>query len=76
MHDPRNAGTADTWIKRNPTLVRLTGKHPFNGEPPMPRLMQQGFITPARATLRAQPRARAAGRMGYVDRGGGSNFSL
>ncbi|TKY45540.1 Inducible nitrate reductase of NADH 2 [Spatholobus suberectus] len=27
-------------------MVRLTGKHPFNSEPPLPRLMHHGFITP------------------------------
>lgn len=45
--DPRDIGTADDWIKRNPQLVRLTGKHPFNCEPSLPRLMKSGFITPA-----------------------------
>ncbi|KAH9321358.1 hypothetical protein KI387_015997, partial [Taxus chinensis] len=44
--DPRDAGTADEWIKRNSSLVRLTGRHPFNCEPPLCRLMQHGFITP------------------------------
>ena len=28
-------------------MVRLTGKHPFNTEPPLPLLMEHGFITPA-----------------------------
>ena len=28
-------------------LVRLTGRHPFNVEPPLPKLMEHGFITPA-----------------------------
>lgn len=46
IRDPRDEGTADRWIKRNPTLVRLTGKHPFNAEPPLARLMHHGFITP------------------------------
>lgn len=27
-------------------MVRLTGKHPFNAEAPLPRLMHHGFITP------------------------------
>ncbi|KAG7973988.1 hypothetical protein I3843_06G024100 [Carya illinoinensis] len=27
-------------------MVRLTGKHPFNSEPPLTRLMHHGFITP------------------------------
>ncbi|KAH1108347.1 hypothetical protein J1N35_012115 [Gossypium stocksii] len=44
--DPRDKATADNWIERNPSLVRLTGKHPFNSEPPLNRLMQHGFITP------------------------------
>ncbi|TYH05181.1 hypothetical protein ES288_A08G063000v1 [Gossypium darwinii] len=44
--DPRDEATADNWIERNPSLVRLTGKHPFNSEPPLNRLMQHGFITP------------------------------
>jgi len=47
VHDPRDEGTADAWVERSPSLIRHTGKHPFNGEPPLPRLMQHGFITPA-----------------------------
>ncbi|CAL5021197.1 unnamed protein product [Urochloa decumbens] len=46
FHDPRDAGTADAWVQRSPTLLRLTGKHPFNGEPPLPQLARHGFITP------------------------------
>ncbi|MFS7948621.1 Nitrate reductase [NADH] [Helianthus anomalus] len=47
VFDTRDAGTADQWIQRNPSMVRLTGKHPFNSEPPLTKLMQHGFITPA-----------------------------
>lgn len=39
--------TPDEWIHRHPELVRLTGKHPFNVEPPLPSLMANGFITPS-----------------------------
>ncbi|KAI6690866.1 hypothetical protein NL676_027694 [Syzygium grande] len=46
VRDPRDEATADHWIERNPTMVRLTGKHPFNAEPPLARLMHHGFITP------------------------------
>ncbi|KAJ3695938.1 hypothetical protein LUZ60_001315 [Juncus effusus] len=46
IYDPRDERTLDSWIKRNPSLIRLTGKHPFNCEPPLARLMQYGFITP------------------------------
>ncbi|KAA8538551.1 hypothetical protein F0562_028255 [Nyssa sinensis] len=44
--DSRDEGTADNWIERNPSMIRLTGKHPFNSEPPLARLMHHGFITP------------------------------
>ncbi|GAA0158561.1 reductase [Lithospermum erythrorhizon] len=44
--DSRDEGTADNWIERNPSMVRLTGKHPFNAEAPLNRLMHHGFITP------------------------------
>ncbi|KAF8934146.1 hypothetical protein BGZ52_005666 [Haplosporangium bisporale] len=47
IHDPRDANTPDRWIKRHPELIRLTGKHPFNCEPPVPLLLSKGFITPA-----------------------------
>ncbi|KAI0962720.1 hypothetical protein AcW1_000015 [Taiwanofungus camphoratus] len=39
--------TPDRWVKRNPELVRLTGKHPFNAEAPIPSLFSAGFITPS-----------------------------
>ena len=45
--DQRDVGTPDEWIKRHPDMVRLTGRHPFNVEPPLPKLMEHGFITPA-----------------------------
>ncbi|KAF9438194.1 hypothetical protein BGZ76_009292 [Entomortierella beljakovae] len=44
--DPRDANTPDKWIERHPELVRLTGKHPFNCEAPLPLLVSNGFITP------------------------------
>ncbi|KAG0094032.1 hypothetical protein BGZ93_009399 [Podila epicladia] len=44
--DPRDANTPDRWIKRHPDLIRLTGKHPFNCEPPVSLLFSKGFITP------------------------------
>ena len=45
--DARDVDTPDNWVPRHPDLVRLTGKHPFNVEPPLPTLMEHGFITPA-----------------------------
>ena len=44
--DERDKGTPDEWLKRNESLIRLTGLHPFNCEPPLPTLMDRGFITP------------------------------
>ncbi|KAE8656307.1 Nitrate reductase 2 [Hibiscus syriacus] len=46
IFDPRDEATANNWIQLNPSIVRLTGKHPFNSESPLNRLMHQGFITP------------------------------
>jgi len=45
--DPKDVGTPDEWIKRHPQLIRLTGRHPFNSEPPLSVLMKKGFLTPA-----------------------------
>ncbi|XP_024387212.1 nitrate reductase [NADH] [Physcomitrium patens] len=44
--DERDKGTSDDWIPRHPELVRLTGRHPFNCEPPLSTLMEAGFLTP------------------------------
>ncbi|CDF34669.1 unnamed protein product [Chondrus crispus] len=44
--DDRDKNSPDNWIPRHPDLVRLTGKHPFNCEPPIGKLLKQGFITP------------------------------
>lgn len=44
--DDRDKGSPDDWIPRHPDLVRLTGKHPFNCEPPIGQMLDQGFITP------------------------------
>mmetsp|Transcript_55608 Transcript_55608/g.130280 ORF Transcript_55608/g.130280 Transcript_55608/m.130280 type:complete len:874 (-) Transcript_55608:259-2880(-) len=44
--DPRDVDTPDNWVPRHPSLIRLTGRHPFNVEPPLSMLMEQGLITP------------------------------
>ncbi|CAM9091374.1 unnamed protein product, partial [Chrysoparadoxa australica] len=44
--DDRDKGTPDDWVKRHPALVRLTGRHPFNVEPPIYQEFDHGFITP------------------------------
>lgn len=45
--DYRDAGTPDEWIPRDGRLVRLTGRHPFNVEPPLSVLNEFKFITPS-----------------------------
>ncbi|KXN90611.1 Nitrate reductase [NADPH], partial [Leucoagaricus sp. SymC.cos] len=40
-------GTPDAWIPRDPRMVRLTGKHPFNAEAKLKDLFAQGFLTPS-----------------------------
>lgn len=44
--DAKDADTPDSWIPRHTEILRLTGRHPLNCEPPMERLMGAGFITP------------------------------
>ncbi|GAX75762.1 hypothetical protein CEUSTIGMA_g3205.t1 [Chlamydomonas eustigma] len=44
--DKKDADTPDSWIPRDPRILRLTGRHPLNCEPPMDVLMSYGFITP------------------------------
>jgi nitrate reductase (NAD(P)H) len=44
--DSRDASTPDNWVPRHKQLIRLTGRHPFNSEPPLPVVMNRGFITP------------------------------
>lgn len=43
--DTKDADTPDNWVKRDPRILRLTGRHPLNCEAPMDVLMAQGFIT-------------------------------
>ncbi|KAF9455798.1 hypothetical protein BDZ94DRAFT_1276612 [Collybia nuda] len=40
-------GTPDHWIERDERIIRLTGKHPLNCEPPLQTLFDNGFLTPA-----------------------------
>lgn len=58
--DSRDAATPDKWVPRHPRLVRLTGRHPFNCEPPLPDLVERGFITPTslRESMISQFRVR------------------
>ena len=44
--DGKDVGTPDEWVPRDPRLIRLTGKHPFNCEPPLDLCYDQGFLTP------------------------------
>ena len=44
--DARDANTPDKWVKRHPAMLRNTGMHPFNSEPPLKNLQAAGWITP------------------------------
>lgn len=44
--DPKDAKTPDAWVQRHPSMIRLTGRHPFNSEAPLPELLSHGFISP------------------------------
>lgn len=44
--DKKDADTPDNWVVRDPRILRLTGRHPLNCEPPMPVLLDYGFVTP------------------------------
>ncbi|KAJ5940979.1 hypothetical protein N7516_001147 [Penicillium verrucosum] len=37
--------TPDSHVPRDPRLIRLTGVHPFNVEPPLTALYKEGFLT-------------------------------
>lgn len=37
--------TPDSHVPRDPRLIRLTGVHPFNVEPPLSDLYDEGFLT-------------------------------
>lgn len=42
---PEDLRTPDKHVARDPRLLRLTGVHPFNVEPPLTDLWNEGFIT-------------------------------
>lgn len=42
---PEDLKTPDKHVARDPRLLRLTGVHPFNVEPPLTDLWNEGFIT-------------------------------
>ncbi|KAK0671086.1 hypothetical protein QBC41DRAFT_271103 [Cercophora samala] len=42
---PLDLKTPDSFVPRDPALIRLTGVHPFNVEAPLTPLYDQGFLT-------------------------------
>ena len=44
--DDVDTNTPDKWVRREPSMVRLTGKHPFNSEARLDKLFAAGFLTP------------------------------
>merc|ERR1719353_2667384 len=45
--DDEDKGTPDDWVPRHPDLIRLTGRHPLNCEPPLTANYEHGFYLPA-----------------------------
>lgn len=43
--------TPDNHVPRDPRLIRLTGVHPFNVEPPLTALYQEGMFTPMQQSI-------------------------
>ncbi|GAA5929230.1 hypothetical protein JCM1841_004749, partial [Sporobolomyces salmonicolor] len=69
--DAQTKGTPDEWVIRDSALVRLTGKWPFNSEPPLPDLWNAGFLTPTRLFY-----VRNHGIVPKVTRDEAANWSL
>ena len=44
--DEADQFSPDNWIPRSSNLIRLTGKHPLNGEPKLTPLYDAGLVTP------------------------------
>ena len=44
---PTASTTGAAQVPRHEKMVRLTGRHPFNVEAPLPELWKRGFLTPA-----------------------------
>ncbi|RHZ63579.1 putative nitrate reductase [Aspergillus thermomutatus] len=44
--DEADQFTPDNWVPRTDHLIRITGKHPLNGEPQLVELLDAGLITP------------------------------
>ncbi len=44
MINNKDFNTPDDWISRHPDMIRLTGNHPFNAEPPLTTLINSGKI--------------------------------
>ncbi|KAK3984522.1 nitrate reductase [NADH] [Cladorrhinum sp. PSN332] len=44
--DEQDQFTPDNWLPRSPALIRLTGRHPMNAEPPLSALHSGGLVTP------------------------------
>ena len=43
---PEDDKTSDDWVPRDPAMIRLTGRHPFNSECPPSNLMEHYITSP------------------------------
>ncbi|KAF8327132.1 uncharacterized protein EI90DRAFT_3225200 [Cantharellus anzutake] len=69
--DDADANTPDRWVRREPSMVRLTGKHPFNSEARLDKLFAAGFLTPTSLFY-----VRNHGAVPYVDADRAANWRL
>ncbi|KAF8332411.1 uncharacterized protein EI90DRAFT_3280670 [Cantharellus anzutake] len=69
--DEADVNTPDKWIRRHPSMVRHTGKHPFNSEAPFDKLFAAGFLTPTSLFY-----VRNHGAVPYVDADRAANWRL
>ncbi|CEH13315.1 nitrate reductase [Ceraceosorus bombacis] len=64
-------GTPDAWVARHERLIRLTGKHPLNVEPPLVDILKTGFLTPQSLFY-----VRSHGAVPYVSEGDAKDWKL
>ncbi|KAF8332412.1 Mo-co oxidoreductase dimerization domain-containing protein [Cantharellus anzutake] len=69
--DDADVSTPDKWVRREPSMIRLMGKHPFNSEAPLDKLFAAGFLTPTSLFY-----VRNHGAVPYVDADRATNWRL
>lgn len=50
--DIRDEDSPDSWVDRDPEIIRLTGKHPLNAEPPLEQITKSFISEPSKSYVR------------------------